>query len=103
MKTLRILIILFLSESECSMYVFTNIFSGYRPTSVLAIAVLTRVVFVCLMSLYKMLSSNQIGKLISEKESIPFSCFLSLGSGEQILNSEREPHAVATAHVKHVT
>lgn len=50
-----------------------------------------------------MLSSNQIGKLISEKESIPFSCFQSLGSGEQILNSEREPHAVATAHVKHVT
>lgn len=39
MKTLRILIILFLSESECSMYIFTNIFSGYRPVSVLAIAV----------------------------------------------------------------
>lgn len=42
------------------MYIMTNIFSVYWHISVLAIAVLSRVVFVCLMSLYEMLSGIKL-------------------------------------------
>lgn len=35
-------------------------------------------------------------KLISEKGSITFYCFLSLGNEEQVLKSKRETHALAT-------